>query len=246
MRRTQQGGAASRPTSVQGAAPVSERVGRRMRRTRPTVQMFILGVIGQGPATGYELRQTALLWEVADWAGFGVGSIYNAVARLADEGLVQQAGRERHGGYSPATVYAITDVGRQTLFTLVRDAVLRLEDQDRADLALAFITCLPADARRELLSERLTLLRLRRERINEEYEHHLSQPEDDPARAWPLALLERERRLSDVYLEWTEELVERAPAWEPTPAHSRDEVRRQWEKNRAERRGRMRSTAVEE
>ena len=72
-----------------------------MRRARPAVQMFVLGVIGQGPTTGYELRQTALLWEVADWAGFGVGSIYNAVARLTDEGLIQQTGQERHGGYGP-------------------------------------------------------------------------------------------------------------------------------------------------
>jgi len=207
-----------------------------MRRARPAVQMFVLGVIGQGPTTGYELRQTALLWEVADWAGFGVGSIYNAVARLTDEGLIQQAGQERHGGYGPATVYAITDLGRQTLLTLVRDALLRLEDQERVDLALAFITCLSAQERRELLSERLTLLRLRRVRITEEYQHHLSHPEDDPARAWPLVLLEREMRLSAVHIEWTEDLIERAPAWGPAPAHSREEVRRQWVKNRAERR----------
>ena len=216
-----------------------------MRHTRPAVQMFILGVIGQGPTTGYELRQTALLWEVADWAGFGVGSIYNAVARLADEGLIQQAGQERHGGYGPATVYAITDLGRQTLLTLVRDALLRLEDQERVDLALAFITCLSAQERRELLSERLTLLRLRRVRITEEYQHHLSHPEDDPARAWPLVLLEREMRLSAVHIEWTEDLIERAPAWGPAPAHSREEVRRQWVKNRAERRGGARSTTSE-
>jgi DNA-binding PadR family transcriptional regulator len=205
------------------------------RRSRPLVQSFILGVAEEGPVTGYELRQTALLWEVADWAGFGVGSIYNAVTRLAAEGLVEEAGRERHGGYNPATVYAITAAGRRELVALVREGLVKLDDQNAADLALAFITCLPAAERRGLLGERLRLLRLRRDRVAAEHEHHLERPEDDPARTWPAALLERELRVIDVLLAWTEELMGRAPAWRPASAHFRDEGQRRWEKNRAER-----------
>ena len=229
-----------------GGAPGEVAMGRRLRRARPTVQMFILGVADRGPVTGYELRQTALLWEVADWAGFGVGSIYNAVARLADEGLIEDAGQERHGGYGPATVYAVTVAGRRTLHALVRQAMVGLEHQDRTDLALGLITCLPSEERRDLLGERLRRLRLRRERIAEEHQRHLGHPVDDPARAWPLALTERELRVSDVHLRWTEELIGRAVAWRPPPALSREEVRRRWEQDRAARRGRARSKATRE
>ncbi len=118
------------------------------------VKTICLAILHEGDATGYEIRKLSTEGEYAYFVEASFGSIYPALARLEEEGLVrshvqQQAGR-------PAKkIYSITDAGRaafrDSLFEDLGDDVYR-----SAFLLFArFAPELPADLVETRLRERL-------------------------------------------------------------------------------------------
>ena len=69
------------------------------------IKLFILGLLHQGEAYGYQIQACAKRWGVEDWAGFSQGSLYNALLRLRRQGLILEHGTTQHGSYAPATLY---------------------------------------------------------------------------------------------------------------------------------------------
>lgn len=88
---------------------------------------------------GYEIRRAAKLDRTELWTDVKPGSLYNALHRMAAEGLVEVVRTERDGNPPERTIYAITEQGRQELIAQ-RDAALRHVRliPDPVDLALQY------------------------------------------------------------------------------------------------------------
>lgn len=114
---------------------------------------------------GYQIHREATLDQTELWTGIKPGSIYNALHRMADEGLVQVERTERDGGSPERTVYRITADGKREL-SVQRDAALHdvLITADPLDLALRYVSDVPSQdlsaviqARRQVLAQRLAV-----------------------------------------------------------------------------------------
>lgn len=75
------------------------------------VRTLCLSILHEGEATGYEIRRLCLEGECSYFVEASFGSIYPALAKLEDEGLVTSR-TEQQSGKPSKKVYAITDAGR--------------------------------------------------------------------------------------------------------------------------------------
>ncbi len=81
-----------------------------------SIRLFILSSFAElGPMHGHRLRLTAEHNRVHLWTDITVGAVYGAMKRLAAEGLLREAGREREGNRPTRQLYEITDEGRLAL-----------------------------------------------------------------------------------------------------------------------------------
>lgn len=108
---------------------------------------------------GYELRRQIELRTMDRWADVTYGSIYPALRRLAEEGMVEEVGRDRAGNLPTRTTYRITYAGREELMQLLRIAwtIPQLTAQ-AVDVALSFSTLLQPAEITELLELRVQAL----------------------------------------------------------------------------------------
>ncbi|MEO3809407.1 PadR family transcriptional regulator [Sphaerisporangium sp. B11E5] len=91
-----------------------------MRATR----LFILGALADGgPMHGHKIRAAAQMDRVELWADVKPGSLYGALRRMADEGIVEVVRTEQEGNLPARTVYGITDKGRTELVSLIRSVL---------------------------------------------------------------------------------------------------------------------------
>lgn len=124
-------------------------------------------MVSAGVGHGYGIRREIERMNMSRWADIQEGSIYAALRRLADEGLIREAGREQEGRGPPRTVYEITADGRRE-----RDELLRrhlstvMLAADPVDPALAFFVFLDSDELAGLLEERLASLEAGLERLD--------------------------------------------------------------------------------
>jgi DNA-binding PadR family transcriptional regulator len=98
------------------------------------VKTLCLGVLSRGPHTGYEIRKQFEDGPFAHFQDAGFGSIYPALRRLTEDGLVsceEQAQESR----PDKKVYRIMPAGRQALF----DAVSRLPGPDKLLSDFSFV-----------------------------------------------------------------------------------------------------------
>jgi DNA-binding PadR family transcriptional regulator len=113
-----------------------------------SVRLYILGALaGLGPMHGHQIRREAQTNRTELWTDIKVGSLYGALNRMAEEGIIEAVRTERSGNMPARTIYAITDTGRQEL-SVLRDDVLREVRlrPDPVDLALQYSTELGPDA----------------------------------------------------------------------------------------------------
>ena len=74
-----------------------------------SIRLFILGTLSaSGPLHGHQIRQQAQSDRTEIWTDIQVGSVYGALKRLANEGLVRELRTERVGNRPERTVYEIT------------------------------------------------------------------------------------------------------------------------------------------
>jgi DNA-binding PadR family transcriptional regulator len=103
-----------------------------------TTRMLVLGLLAGRPMHGYQITQVTAQAALDRWAAVLPGSVYHALTKLESEGLVRAEAEERTGD-RVRTVYAITDVGREGLLALLRDALSHPPHDLRSDLALASV-----------------------------------------------------------------------------------------------------------
>jgi len=136
-------------------------------------RLFVLGALARhGPMYGHQIRRDARIDRTELWSEVKPGSLYAALHRLQDEGLIEPVRTEQRGNLPARTVYAITAEGRRELRALrgeaLREVALR---PDPVDLALAASADLDEDTlrgffadRREALATRAAFFARERER----------------------------------------------------------------------------------
>src|SRR5262245_49168740 len=101
--------------------------------------LFVLGTLArEGPMHGHRIRRQAELERAAFWGKVKISSLYAALHRLEDDGLIEAVERTQEGRYPARTVYAITAEGWRELAVL-REASFHdtTIEPDPLDLALS-------------------------------------------------------------------------------------------------------------
>jgi DNA-binding PadR family transcriptional regulator len=127
-----------------------------------SIRLFILGTLSAtGPLHGHQIRQQAQNDRTELWTDIQVGSVYGALKRLANEGLVREVRTERVGNRPERTVYEITSEGRQALDAVRQEALHELDRHyDPFDLALAQSRDVSAEDLEQIVANRLAALRV--------------------------------------------------------------------------------------
>ena len=83
--------------------------------------MMILGLVQwMQPVHGYDVRRELLSWSADKWANVQPGSIYHALRKLSEEGLLRAVATEQVGARPARTTYEITAKGAEEFMTLLR------------------------------------------------------------------------------------------------------------------------------
>jgi DNA-binding PadR family transcriptional regulator len=110
-------------------------------------RMMILGLVQwMQPVHGYDVRRELLSWSADKWANVQPGSIYHALRKLSEEGLLRAVATEQVGARPARTTYEITDKGAREFQTLLRSHWWQLATPPDPFLAaFSFLPALPRD-----------------------------------------------------------------------------------------------------
>ncbi len=113
--------------------------------------MMILGLVKWlQPVHGYEVRQELMSWGVDQWANIQPGSIYHALRKLSEEGLLEEVATEQVGARPARTTYRVTPAGDGEFEELLRK--YWWEYREPVDPFVAAFGYLPALPRREAVA----------------------------------------------------------------------------------------------
>ena len=85
-----------------------------------STRLVILGLLRDRPLYGYELKQI-IEEHMGDWTNIAFGSIYYALGKLDEEGLIEQVAVEQEGRRPSRSVYQITAAGQAEFLRLLRE-----------------------------------------------------------------------------------------------------------------------------
>lgn len=111
-------------------------------------RILVLGALYRGgrPMHGYEIRHELQRWGAENWANLSYGSIYHALAKMTDEGLLSDAGTEASDKGPERKLYELTEQGHHEFVALARDHWWRFKPAiDPMSTAIAFMDVLPKD-----------------------------------------------------------------------------------------------------
>lgn len=116
---------------------------------------------------GHQLRRDARVDRAELWSDVRPASLYGALHRLEDEGLVRALRTEQSGRLPSRTVYEVNDEGRHELGVLQAEASEEVRSPpDPVDLALAIATDLAETTMRGHLEDRVRDLTTRLARVD--------------------------------------------------------------------------------
>jgi DNA-binding PadR family transcriptional regulator len=82
---------------------------------------MILGLVRwMQPVHGYDVKRELESWNADEWTTIAPGSIYHALRKLAEEGLLEEVATEQVGARPARTTYRCTDKGEAEFQELVR------------------------------------------------------------------------------------------------------------------------------
>jgi DNA-binding PadR family transcriptional regulator len=121
-------------------------------------ELISLALIWSEPRHAYALNTMGKALHLERWARISQASLYNALARLAEQGCVQVT-IERPGNMPERKVYSITEQGRERLRAELREALLTPAlTENPFYLAISFAFGLPAAEIVSVLKERIKQL----------------------------------------------------------------------------------------
>jgi DNA-binding PadR family transcriptional regulator len=119
-------------------------------------QLFVLAILDRkGPMHGHQIRREAQIDQTERWTEIKVGSLYAALHRLADDGLIEAVRTEQEGNLPTRTVYGITPEGSREL-RVIRERALRHVRvvPDPFDLAFQYSADIDEEQLRAILEDR--------------------------------------------------------------------------------------------
>ena len=141
-----------------------------------------LGTLHQRPMHPYELYQVMFRRREDRVVKLRPGTLYHAVAKLAESGLIEAVGTDRGGNRPERTTYQITDLGRQVFTEQLKSALAEpIYEYPEFPVAIGSALTLPKD-------EVLDVIRRRRDTLQTEF--------DLIGQAWQLM---DERAIPEVY-----------------------------------------------
>jgi DNA-binding PadR family transcriptional regulator len=110
-------------------------------------RLLILGVLRfMQPTHGYDIRRELESWRAENWANIAYGSIYFALNKMAEEGLIESMGTDQVGRRPARMQYRITESGEATFQSLLREFWWQQKPAiDPFQVAIAFMDQLPRD-----------------------------------------------------------------------------------------------------
>ncbi|MGW3608363.1 MULTISPECIES: PadR family transcriptional regulator [unclassified Micromonospora] len=123
--------------------------------------MMILGLVRwMQPVHGYDVRRELLSWSADKWANVQPGSIYHALRKLTEEGLLRAVATEQVGARPARTTYEVTPKGEDEFETLLRGLWWNFsEPVDPFAAAFSFLPAMPRPEAAAALRNRANLLR---------------------------------------------------------------------------------------
>jgi DNA-binding PadR family transcriptional regulator len=107
-----------------------------------TTRLLILGLVSYlQPVHGYDIRKELASWNVESWANVQPGSIYHALRKMSEEGLLEEVATEQAGNRPARTQYRLTAAGAAEYQALLRK--YWWEYQEPTDPFLAGFAFLP-------------------------------------------------------------------------------------------------------
>lgn len=175
-----------------------------VRRELTPVSYVVLGMLMEGPATSYDLKQhvAETIWHF--WE-FNHSQLYDEPARLVADGLLTEH-REEHG--RRRRIYTITDEGRRVFAAwLAESGPHKTEVRDLGLLKLFFADLGTPEDRIRLATEQA---RVHRERAAEHERRYAKlSAHEEFSRSWGLATLELGIRYEQMAARFWDDLLRR-------------------------------------
>jgi DNA-binding PadR family transcriptional regulator len=126
--------------------------------------LIVLGFLRMRPMHGYEIQQLIQQSRMDDWANLLSGSIYYALGKMEQDGLIRAEAEVRTGNRL-RKIYAITEEGEARFREMVRESLLSSPHSMKSDLALglAWIDAVPREEAIRLLERNLEQVERTRE-----------------------------------------------------------------------------------
>src|SRR5437763_14733037 len=119
-----------------------------------SARLLILGVLlHRQPIHGYDVRRELETWNAEQWTNIAYGSIYFALNKMAEEGLVEVINSDdKVGKRAGRTEYIITSKGKEEFERLLREHWWeRKPTIDPFMVAITFMNALPHEELLEAL-----------------------------------------------------------------------------------------------
>lgn len=124
-----------------------------------SVRLFILGILKQQKAHGYEIKKKLQEWGVENWANLNWSSVYHALRRMEQEGFIEKQKIVDNKGRPAKDVYSILEKGEQEFYHLLRKTCVKVTvEKNPIYIALMYLHELPNEEKVSLLKRRLETL----------------------------------------------------------------------------------------
>jgi len=190
-----------------------------MSKRSELLDFALLGLLHEGPAHGYQLRQR-LNEALGAFRALSYGTLYPALSGLLDRGLIAQStatGKPVSAAKQPGRnriVYEITAAGKETFEDSAKRIDTAAYEDDGFGVRLAFFGRTEADVR-------LRILEGRRSRVEEQLETVRANAKRDRQRldSWTTALQRHGEDSTEREVRWLTELIdaERRHPTDPGP-----------------------------
>src|SRR6266568_6096788 len=130
----------------------------RPRKLRSPLALVVLGLLAEEPLHPYAMRQRITERAHDRMPGVRVASLYDAVQRLAEAGLVRPEDPSRDGRRPERVRYAITRAGHDALVDWVTQSLADLDRREEFPAALSFMYALGRDPVADILQARASAL----------------------------------------------------------------------------------------
>ncbi|MDU0331338.1 PadR family transcriptional regulator [Paenibacillus sp. 3LSP] len=121
--------------------------------------LIILALLRDRPMHGYEIQQLIQTSRMDTWANLLSGSIYYALNKMEQEGLIQTVAEERTGARL-RKIYGITEAGEVAFQNMIRESLTLTPHSVKSDftLALSWVDAVPREEALALLRQNLQRL----------------------------------------------------------------------------------------